>query len=270
MTSKKAEMEGQNNLTLNKIVDHVGIVTMNNGKHLNALGANLVQGILDSLDLFEANEVRTVILRAAPGAKVWSAGHNIKEIPLDGQDPITWNVPFEKLLHSVRNFPMPVIGMIEGSVWGGACDLAMTCDILVGTPGATFAITPVKLGLSYNTAGVNHFLGVLPVHIIKEMLFTAQPLSAEDAFRLGLLNRLVSPDDLEKATMGIARDIASRAPLAVRVLKKEMQRLTAGPGISPDDFEEIQGLRREAYRSDDFQEGIRSFFEKRNPVFTGK
>ena len=263
-------MKGQNNLTLDEIVDHVGVVTMNNGKQLNALSSELVQGILDSLDRFEALEIRAVILRAVPGAKVWSAGHNIKEIPLDGQDPITWNVPFEKLLHRVRNFPMPIIGMIEGSVWGGACDLAMTCDILVGTHTATFAITPVKLGLSYNTAGVNHFLGVLPVHIVKEMLFTAQPLSPEDAYRLGLLNRLVEPDGLEQVTMGIAQNIASKAPLAVRVLKKEMQRLTAGPGISPDDFEEIQGIRREAYRSNDFKEGIRSFFEKRNPVFTGK
>jgi methylmalonyl-CoA decarboxylase len=183
---------------------------------------------------------------------------------------VNWNVPFERLLHRVRNFSMPIIGMIEGSVWGGACDLAMTCDILVGTFSSTFAITPAKLGLSYNTAGVNHFLGVLPVHIVKEMLFTARPLSAEDAYRLGLLNRLVPPEDLESAAMKIAEDIACKAPLAVCVLKKEMQRLTAGPGISPDDFEEIQGLRRVAYRSNDFQEGIKSFFEKRNPVFSGE
>ena len=243
---------------------------MNNARQLNALSSGLVHEILDALDRFEALDVRAVILRADSGAKVWSAGHNIKEIPLDGQDPVNWNVPFEKLLHRVRNFPMPILGMIEGSVWGGACDLAMTCDILVGTSSSTFAITPAKLGLSYNTAGVNHFLGVLPIHIVKEMLFTAQPLSAEDAYRLGLLNRLVAPEELESAAMEIARDIANRAPLAVRVLKKEMQRLTAGPGISPDDFEEIQGLRREAYRSNDFQEGIQSFFEKRNPVFTGE
>ena len=70
--------------------------------------------------------------------------------------------------------------------------------------------------------------------------------------------------------MQMAEEIASRAPLAVRVLKLEMQRLTDGPGISPGDFEEIQSLRREAYRSKDFKEGIKSFFEKRPPVFTGK
>lgn len=248
----------------------VGIVIMNNRKKLNSLSSQLVTDILKAFDDFEQSKVRTVILRAYRGAKVWSAGHNIEEIPLDGQDPLYWNIPFEQLLHRVQNCPVPVIGMIEGSVWGGACDLAMTCDLLVGTPTATFAITPAKLGLSYNTAGLNHFLGVLPLHIIKEMIFTAQPLSAEEARSYGLLNRLVDPDLLEETTLRIARDIASRAPLAIRVLKAEIHKLTAGPALSADDFEEIQNFRREAFRSQDFREGITAFFEKRNPRFTGE
>ena len=248
----------------------IGTITMNNPKRLNCLSTELVAGILKAFDHVEESRARVVILRAYSGCKVWSAGHNIKEIPLDGQDPVNWSVPFESLLHRVRNCPVPVVGMIEGSVWGGACDLAMTCDILVGTPTATFAITPAKLGLSYNTAGVNHFLGVLPVHIIKEMLFTAQPLSAETAYRMGLLNRLVEPEELESVTLKLAGDIAGLAPLAVQVLKAEIQRLTAGPGILPDDFEKIQGLRREAYRSEDFREGIQAFFERRKPDFKGE
>ncbi len=77
----------------------------------------------------------------------------------------------------------------------------MTCDLAIGTPRTTFAITPVKLGISYNTAGMSHFIGVLPLHIIKEMVFTGDPLSAEDAYRFGLLNRLVSPEKLEETTM---------------------------------------------------------------------
>ena len=250
--------------------NEVGIITMNNRKKLNSLSSQLVADILKAFDDFEKAKVRAVIIRAYRGAKIWSAGHNIDEIPLDGQDPLYWNIPFEQLLHRVQNCPVPVIGMIEGSVWGGACDLAMTCDLLVGTPTSTFAITPAKLGLSYNTAGLNHFLGVLPLHIIKEMIFTAQPLSAEEARTYGLLNRLVDPDLLEETTLQIARDIASRAPLAIRVLKAEIHKLTAGPALSADAFEEIQNLRREAFRSRDFSEGITAFFEKRNPEFTGE
>ena len=253
-----------------RIVEDIGIMTMNNPASANCLSSELVQGILSAFRDFELAKVRVAVLRAYPGAKVWSGGHDMRAIPLDGQDPLHWNVPLEKLLHRVRSFPAPVIAMIEGSVWGGACDLAMTCDVLVGTPSASFAITPARIGLPYNAAGLTHFLGVLPIHIVKEMLFTAQPLSAEKALNFGVLNRLVEREQLEEATMEIAREIASRAPLVIRVLKAEMAKLTAGPGLSPDDFEEIQGLRRIAFRSDDLKEGVAAFFEKRTPRFQGK
>ncbi|MDQ1285167.1 MAG: Methylmalonyl-CoA decarboxylase [Thermodesulfobacteriota bacterium] len=254
-------------LTNAQILKDIGIVTMNNPHKANCLSSELVSGIMAAFDMFEKSSVRTVILRAYPGAKVWSAGHDIKEIPLDNQDPLTWNVPFEKLLRRVRCYGSPVIGMIEGSVWGGACDLAMTCDLLVGTHSASFAITPAKIGLSYNTSGLTHFLGVLPLHIVKEMLFTAKPLSSEDAYRFGLLNRLVEPDQLETITYQLADDIANMAPKVIRVLKRELRALTSGPSLSPYDFEEIQNLRREAYRSKDFKDGISAFFEKRTPQF---
>ena len=119
--------------------------------------------------------------------------------------------------------------MLHSSVWGAACDLAVTCDLAIGTPKTTFAITPVKIGISYNTAGMSHFLGVLPLHIIKEMVFTGNPLSAEDAYRFGLLNRLVRPEKLEETTMEIAPTIASRAPLAVSVVKAELSSLSRAP-----------------------------------------
>lgn len=246
---------------------NIGIVTMNNPHQLNCLSSELVAGVLNAMDEFEKAAVRVVILRAYPKARVWSAGHNMKEIPLDGQDPLTWNIPFERLLHRVRSYPVPVIGMIEGSVWGGACDLAMTCDLLVGASSASFAITPAKIGLPYNAAGLTHFLGVLPLHIVKGMLFTADQISADEALRFGLLNRLVEPSELENTTFQIAETIASRAPKVIRLLKVELRKLTDGPAINPDDFEEIQQLRREAYRSKDFSEGVNAFFQRRTPKF---
>lgn len=263
-----AASTGQESIVLSELRDaNIGIITMNNPHQLNCLSSELVAGVLKAFDEFERQDVRVAILRAYPKAKVWSAGHNMKEIPLDGQDPITWNVAFEQLLHRVRSFPSPVIGMIEGSVWGGSCDLAMTCDILVGTNTSTFAITPAKIGLPYNAAGLTHFLGVLPLHIIKEMLFTADPISPEDALRFGLLNRLVDPENLESTTLLMAQTIASRAPKVVRLLKAELRKLTSGPGLTPDDFEEIQQLRRDAYRGKDFVEGINAFFQRRTPKF---
>ena len=252
-----------------QIANNIGVATINNPP-VNSLSSDVCEKLLESFDEFEKARVRVVIIGANPNTKIWSAGHEIREIPLDGQDAVTWTTGFERVLHRVRNCPAPVIAMLHSSVWGAACDLAVTCDLAIGTPGTTFAITPVKLGISYNTAGMSHFLGALPLHIIKEMVFTGNPLSAEDAYRLGLLNRLVSPEMLEATTMEIAGTIAGRAPLAVSVVKAELNSLSRGVPMSADEFEFIQAARRAAFRSDDLKEGVQAFFEKRTPVFQGK
>ena len=146
--------------------DSTGIITLNHAEKRNALSETLIEEITSALEGFRALEIRAVVLRAQPGIKVWSAGHDVNELPLRGRDPLGWNDPLRILIRSIQEFPAPVIGMIEGSVWGGACEVAMACDILIATPDAAFAITPAKLGVPYNLGGLMTLINMIPLPIV--------------------------------------------------------------------------------------------------------
>ena len=201
----------------------IGTITLNNQEHRNCLSEAMLAGIERSIQSLVEQEARAIIIRAARGSKVWSAGFDIRELPDPGIDPLGYNDDLAMALRAVQNCPVPVIAMIEGSVWGGACDLAVTCDLAIGTPAATFAITPAKLGVPYTTTGLMRFIGVMPMHIVKELFFTAQPIAAERAKELGILNHLVPAEDLERFTFNLVSRIIENSPLALRVLKEQLR-----------------------------------------------
>ncbi len=249
----------------------IATLQLDNPRHLNALSRQLTGDLVEALHRAKRDRCRVVVLRAAPGVTTWSAGHDVNELPGDGQDPLLWNSPLEKLLRAVRSAPFPVIAAVEGGVWGGACDLVSACDMVVATPGATFAITPAKLGVPYNAAGVSHFLGVLPLHVVKEMFFTAQPISAQRAEQYGLVNRIADPaHTLAEVTTDLAAQVARTAPLVVQAIKAEIAALTDASPITPEVFERLTALRRAAWSSADYAEGLASFHERRPAHFTGK
>ena len=211
-----------------------------------------------------------VILRAPRGAKVWSAGHDVRELPTNGRDPLTYNDPLRRVVRAIKEAPMPVIAVVEGGVWGGACEVVMNCDMIVAAEGATFAITPAKLGVPYDIAGALNFMRSVSLPIIKEMLFTAQPMPADRALQVGIVNKVVPGDQLEAAMAELATHITRNSPLVIGLLKEELNVLAGATSLNPEGFERIQGLRRGIYDSADYQEGIRSFFERRAPHFAGR
>jgi len=250
--------------------EHIGTIIFNNYEKRNALSSGMINEIVSCLDDFKRKNLRAIIIRAEKGSAVWSSGHDITELAAPGTDPLSYDNPLELLLRTVENFPSPVIAMIEGTVWGGACELAFTCDILIGAPNVTFAITPAKIGVPYNSNGILHFINMLGMSAVKEMFFTAKPVNAEKAEKLGLLNHIVPPDELEKFTYDYAKDIAGNSPLAIAVIKEQLNILGKAHPLTPAAFERISQLRKAVYESDDYKEGIKAFLERRKPDFKGK
>ena len=251
------------------MIGKVGVITLDDQHKRNAIAAQMVSSVVAALESLRAQDMRAIVLRAAPGMNVWSAGHDIDELPRGGRDPLGYNDPLEGLLRAVRSFPMPVIAMVHGSVWGGALDLVLSCDLVIADETASFAITPANLGLPYNITGLLHFLGRLPVNLIKEMFFTAAPLDAHKARECLIINHLVASDRLESFTLELAATMATKSPLAIAVIKEQLRVLSDYQPIAAQVYERVQGLRREAYDSSDYLEGLNAFTQKRPPIFRG-
>jgi methylmalonyl-CoA decarboxylase len=256
-------------LVLDHVADAIGTITLNHPERHNALSAALLDGLIAALERLKAAGVRVVILRARPGARVFSAGHDVRELPTSGRDPLTFVDPLRRAVRAIEEHPAPVIALIEGSVWGGACELVMSCDLLVAAENATFNITPARLGVPYNLSGVLNLSKSASLPRIKEMLFTARPFSAAWVRDAGLVNSVVPRDQFETVVRELCASILKNSPTVIAVLKEELRVLGEARPLNPEAFERIQALRRAIYNSEDYQEGIRAFFEKRPPVFKG-
>jgi methylmalonyl-CoA decarboxylase len=261
--------DGADDVVLTGVVGQVGVITLADRHKHNAIGAKLATGVIAALESLQARQVRAIVIRAAAGMRVWSAGHDIDELPPGRRDPLGYNDPLEGLIRAVRTLPAPVIAMVHGTVWGGAVDLVLSCDLAVADETASFAITPANLGLPYNMTGLLHFQGRLPINVIKEMFFTAAPIDARKAKEWLLINHLVPWDRLESFTLELAATMATKSPLAIAVIKEQLRVLSDYQPIAAQAYERIQGLRREAYDSSDYLEGLNAFAEKRQPIFRG-
>lgn len=250
--------------------DYILEISIENTAQRNALSSELLQQFVTYIEDIQNSNSRVVIIRAAKGAKVWSAGYNIEELPEPGIDPVPYNHPLEVLIRAIEKVNIPIIALIEGSVWGGACDLAFSCDILVGTKQTSFAITPAKIGVPYNSLGIKRILTRVQPNIAKELFFTAKPISGERAYELGMLNHIVAVDDIEEFTYDIANTIAQNSPLSISVIKKQIDSIARSKPMDVETISIIDELRQKAYNSSDYLEGKRAFMEKRKPVFEGK
>lgn len=256
------------NMLESRLENAVGTITLNNDARRNVISAALINELARILHDFRAKHARAVILRANKGVKVWSAGHDVDELPPPGHDPLHWSETLPHLVRMIQTFPAPVIAMIEGSVWGGACEMAMACDIVIASTTTTFAITPAKLGVPYNINGLSTFIRVINPLILNELLFTAQPLSAQRLADAGAVNHVVSPEELEAFCNTLVARICENSPRAISVMKETICALNSRQDLHASEFERLQELRHAVYSSGDYAEGLDAIRNKRKPIFS--
>ena len=254
------------------INDRICYLEMQNAEHLNCLSEKMCNELCDAICSCYEQECVGIVIKAQCRSGVWSAGHDIRELPQNGDDPLAYDVPMERLLRCVQEIPIPVIACVDGGVWGGACDLCLSCDMIVSTDTATFAITPAKIGIPYNASGIMHFINQLGMNKAREMFFLAQPITAQDALNVGLINRVATVDQLESVLEEqFLNPLRRNSIMSISAIKRQFRILSkAATVLSSESFERINAYRTKVYKGSDYLEGIHSFLEKRAPEYKGK
>lgn len=247
----------------------IATLTMQDVPKRNALGRAMLAGLQDGFRAIAAADVRAVVLRAAPDARVWCAGFDIGDLR-PGFDPLAQDGPLQALFRAVAECRAPVIAMLHGTAWGGGTDLALRCDIAIGDPTCSLAFTPARLGLPYDADGLLNVLLRGGLHVAVEMFATADPVPAERAMALRLLNHLVPEAELETFTYALAGRIAANAPLSVASAKQQLRALAATLPVPAALAQRLHEGRRAALDSDDYRDGLAAFHARQPPVFSGR
>jgi len=251
------------------VAGHVATVTMQDPARRNALGRAMLDCLIGAFRSFETQDIRAVVLRAQPGDRVWCAGFDINELAPDF-DPLAQDGPLQALFRCVAECRAPVIAMLHGSAWGGGTDLALRCDIAVADPTCSLAFTPARLGLPYDADGLLNVLLRAGMHVAVEMFSTADPVPADRALALGLVNHLVPEAELEGFTAALAARIAANAPLSVASAKQQLRALAQAMPLPPALAQRLHEGRSLALRSEDYRDGLAAFHARRTPVFRGR
>ena len=248
------------------VADFVATVTLNRPP-VNAFGRAIRQEVVDVFDaLHDRGDVRCVVLTGS--GKVFCAGADIKERTLMAGEPGEYrrlNRLVREVFYSVLECGKPVIAAVNGPALGAGFALTLCCDIIVAAADAVFAMPEVDVGLA---GGVKFLQRHLTPSKARRLLLTGQRVPAAELYRLGVVEECVPADQLMPTALGIARDIASKSPLAVQMLKRSfntVENLTLRDGYRVE-----QDMTVELGKSDDAREAKQAFLEKRKPVFTGR
>ncbi|HJW90743.1 MAG TPA: enoyl-CoA hydratase-related protein [Anaerolineales bacterium] len=243
----------------------VAIVTLSRPEALNALNAEMLADLCEALEVLDADpQVRTIVLTGS--GRAFAAGADIKVLAeYSSLDVLRANT--QSYWQRLRNLNKPLIAAVNGYAYGGGCELALQCDLIVASETASFAQPEIKLGIMPGAGGTQRLARAIGPYRAMEMILLGEPLTALDAYAYGLVNRLVPPENCVDEAVELARQIADRPPIAVRLARQAVRH-----GLENTMREGLEVERRNytlLFDTHDQAEGMSAFMEKRKPRFRG-
>jgi enoyl-CoA hydratase len=249
--------------------DRVGIVTMNRPEVRNAMNTRMMTEIRDLFAGFYVDPDRAacLVLTGAPGG--FCSGADLRE--RKGMSDVDWrrqHAVVEQMVRAIHECPIPIIAAVNGAAYAGGMELALACDFVYAAQSARFALTEVTLGILPGACGTQNLPRAVGVRRAKELILTGMPFTAQDALEWGMVNKVCADDMLMQEVLAVARRIAENAPISVRQAKKAIDRSTDVDRGSGYAFE-LETYYRTVV-TEDRQEGIDAFNEKRKPRYKGR
>jgi enoyl-CoA hydratase/carnithine racemase len=249
--------------------DGLGIITISRPEKLNALNQKVMKELHACFEQLRDNDAVRVVILTGAGEKAFVAGADISELAV--QTPVggkAMSLAGQRALDLIEDFGKPVIAAVNGYALGGGCELAMACTLRIASENARFGQPEVKLGIIPGYGGTQRLPRLVGKGRALELILTGDPVSAQEAYRIGLVNQVVPQQDLLTAAETLARKIMANGPLAVRFAMEAVNHGT--------EMTEAEGQFLEATlfglccTTEDKNEGTRAFLEKRPAKFVGK
>ena len=257
----------EKNLIISKNAE-IGLVTINRPRVLNALNMDILAELYEVITQFNSDQVVKVIIITGSG-KAFIAGADIAEMRDFTREQATeFSLLGHKTMDAIQSGIKPVIAAVNGYALGGGLELALACDIILASTTALLGLPEVNLGLIQGFGGTQRLSRLVGKTFAKELIFTGEPISAQRAHEMGIVNKVVPSDELIPEAKKLAHKIAEKGPIALALAKKVIE-----AGFDKD-LREACKLEVDAFSqcftTEDRKEGISAFLEKRKPRFTNQ